>query len=546
MIWHCNHTVPPLIDQEISMSYVPLSDLSPISFLQMFVTQSIKLVGQQPPENTTACHNHIQILGLTASSCLETHARQQLNLVGKITHDQYTELVVNIKNQIGGGFAPAADEAGAIRVTNHCCPFGDRVKEAPELCRMTSSVFGGIAARNFDYAKVELRRRIANNDDCCEVLIYLDREAARDKYGDEYVSEDGAILSRMALEDVTVRVAEKMARIWCPASGDISSGNRGEPEIVAESQAMREALEAVELVAPTMANVLIDGETGVGKEIIARAIHALSNRSDGKFVAVNCGAIPDNLIESTLFGHEKGAFTGAHEMRQGVFERAAGGTLFLDEIDSLPLLSQANLLRVLQEGEFERVGGKQVLHADVRIIAASNTPMDKLLAGGIFRQDLYYRLNVVPIHIPSLRERREDITALINHLLPRLAARYQRPRKVLGSEAWKQAMTYLWPGNVRELENVLERAFLFTKGQIINELGMQLPDEAGLSHVDDLRKRKQDAVRDVETKMLREALLRQNGNVSAVAREIGITARAVHQKLRSYHIDAAAYRKSGK
>lgn len=527
------------------MSHVLLSELSPLSFLQMFVTQSVKLAGQQPQEDA-ACHNHIQILGLTASSCLEAHARQQLDLSGEISRDQYTALVVNIKNQIGGGFAPTADEAGAIRVMNNRCPFGDRVKEAPELCRMTSSVFGGIAARNFGYAKVELRRRIANNDGCCEVLIHIDRDAARDKYGDEYVSEDGAIVSRMALEDVTVRVAEKMARIWRPATGDEPSGCRGGPEIVADSLAMREALEAVELVAPTMANVLINGETGVGKEIVARAIHALSNRSDGKFVAVNCGAIPDNLIESALFGHEKGAFTGAHEMRQGVFERAAGGTLFLDEIDSLPLLSQANLLRVLQEGEFERVGGKQVLHADVRIIAASNTPMDKLLAGGGFRQDLYYRLNVVPIHIPSLRDRREDITALVNHLLPRLAARYQRPRKVLGSRAWGQAMAYEWPGNVRELENVLERAFLFARGQVIDDLGVQLPEEAGLSQADGLRRRRQGAVRDVETKTLRDALQRQAGNVSAVAREIGITPRAVHQKLRSYHIDAAAYRKSAK
>jgi transcriptional regulator with PAS, ATPase and Fis domain len=529
------------------MSNALLSELSPTSFLQMFVTQSVKLAGQQQPQQGgEACHNHIQILGLTASSCLEAHARQQLDLPGGISLDQYTELVVSIKNQIGGGFAPSTGEAGAIRVVNSRCPFGDRVKEAPELCRMTSSVFGGIAARNFGYAKVELRQRIATNDGKCEVLIYTDREAARDKYGDEYVSEDGAIVSRSALAEVTIRVAEKMARVWHPKGTNSKDGCRNTPEIVAESLAMREALEAAELVAPTMANVLINGETGVGKEIIARAIHALSDRSDGKFIAVNCGAIPDNLIESALFGHEKGAFTGAHELRPGFFERAAGGTLFLDEINSLPLLSQANLLRVLQEGEFERVGGKQVLHADVRIIAASNTPVEKLLDGGSFRQDLYYRLNVVPIHIPSLRERREDITALINHLLLRLAERYQRPPKVLGSRAWGQAMAYDWPGNVRELENVMERAFLFAKGQVIDELGIQgtyAGGEAGPSREGDLRSRKQGVVRDIETKTLRDALQRQNGNVSAVAREIGITPRAVHQKLRSYHIVAAAYRK---
>jgi len=187
-----------------------------------------------------------------------------------------------------------------------------------------------------------------------------------------------------------------------------------------------------------------------------------------------------------------------------------------------------------------------VLHADVRIIAAANTPIDKLLSGSGFRQDLYYRLNVVPLHIPPLRERREDITALINHLLTRLAARYQRPHKVLGSQAWAQAMRYDWPGNVRELENVLERAFLFARGQVIDELDVRLPDETGVPHADDLRRRRQGAVRDVEIKTLREALLRQNGNVSAVAREIGITPRAVHQKLRGYGIEAAGYRKPGR
>jgi len=160
------------------MSSPLLSELSPLSFLQMFVTQSVKLAGQRPQQDAT-CHDHIQILGLTASSCLEAHARQQLGLSGEISRAQYTQLVVSIKNQIGGDFAPTADEAGAVRVVNGRCPFGDRVKDAPELCRMTSSVFGGIAARNFGYAKVELRRRIATHDGLCEVLIYTDREAAR-------------------------------------------------------------------------------------------------------------------------------------------------------------------------------------------------------------------------------------------------------------------------------------------------------------------------------------------------------------------------------
>lgn len=523
-----------------------LPELNPISFLQMFVTQSVKLAGQQNSGDGAAHYNHIQCLGLTASSCLEAHARRQLGLPEKITHAQYAQLVVHLKNQIGGQFSQAPGEGKAVCVHNGRCPFGERVMEAPELCRTTSSVFGGIAARNFGYAKVELRKRIATNDGCCEVVIHTDREAARDRPGDEYFSEGDTIVSRSSLAEVSVRVAEKMAQTWCPKGASSGSEAQKSPEIIAESDAMREALKAVELVAPTNASVLISGETGVGKEIIARAIHALSQRSEQKFIAVNCGAIPASLIESALFGHEKGAFTGAHELHHGFFERAQRGTLFLDEIDSLPLLSQANLLRVLQESEFERVGGKQVLRSDVRVIAASNQPVTSLVAQGHFRKDLYYRLNVVPIHIPSLRERREDITALANHLLKRIAARNHGPLKVLGSQAWKQIMAYNWPGNVRELENVLERAYLFSPRQVIDGIGINVDEEATPTRsadTGDLRIRKQRAAQEIEAKVLQEALFKHDGNVSAVAKEIGISRRAVHQKLKSYHIEAAGYRK---
>lgn len=528
------------------MSDPLLPELNAISFLQMFVTQSVKLAGQQDQEGSAAHYNHIQYLGLTASSCLEAHARRQLGLPEKISHGQYAALITHIKNQIGGGFSLLPSGGSVVCVENCRCPFGDRVKEAPELCRTTSSVFGGIAARNFGYAKVVLRKRLATGDGKCEVAIYTDREAARDKVGDEYFSENGMIVSRSSLAEITARVAEKMAQTWCPKGVAGEKHELGRPEIIAESDAMRGALKAVELVAPTSASVLISGETGVGKEVIARAIHALSKRCGQKFIAVNCGAIPENLLESALFGHEKGAFTGAHELHRGFFERAEGGTLFLDEIDSLPLLSQANLLRVLQEGEFERVGGKQVLHSNVRVIAASNRPVETLVTQGTFRKDLYFRLNVVPIHIPPLRDRREDITVLTNHLLKHIAKRYDRPAKFLGGEAWKQVMTYEWPGNVRELENVLERAFLFASGEVIDDIGMNLLGGAGLGSLPEggnLRSRKQLAARDVETRTLQDALFRHDGNVSAVAKEIGISRRAVHQKLKSHNIDPGAYRK---
>ncbi|NIP74210.1 MAG: AAA domain-containing protein, partial [Gammaproteobacteria bacterium] len=302
---------------------------------------------------------------------------------------------------------------------------------------MTASVFGGISARNFGYAKVELRKRIATNHDCCDVCIYIDPRAAANRPGDEYRCEGDTIVSSSDSAQVRARVEAKLREAWCPAPSE----NRGDqprppPSIVAESAAMRAALEAVETVAPTRATVLVTGETGVGKELIARATHAMSPRAARDLLAVNCGAIPENLVESALFGHEKGAFTDAYNVHHGYFERANEGTLFLDEIDCLPIPAQARLLRVLQDGEFERVGGRHTMHTDVRIVAASNQELEEAVEQGQFRRDLYYRLNVVPIRLPPLRERIDDISPLVNHFLARLAEKYDTPLKALHDKAW--------------------------------------------------------------------------------------------------------------
>jgi DNA-binding NtrC family response regulator len=307
---------------------------------------------------------------------------------------------------------------------------------------------------------------------------------------------------------------------------------------------MRAALEAVEIVAPTPATVLITGETGVGKEVIARAIHAMSDRGQHEFVAVNCGAIPENLIESALFGHEKGAFTGAYNVHHGYFERADRGTLLLDEIDSLPVSAQVRLLRVLQEGEFERVGGRQTLQTGARIIAASNQDLEAVVERSRFRRDLFYRLKVVPIHVPPLRERADDIPPLVRHFLSRLAEKYPSTHKVLGEKAWAKVLGYDWPGNLRELENVLERAFLFARGSVIEQIDLPQPQSGYPGPGDErtLRELRQEAARKAETKVMMQALKKYDGNVSAVARSMGITPRAVHMRLKSLGINAAAYR----
>ena len=523
--------------------------LNPVAFLQAFISQSVRVAEQHCCNDDNGTGRYIEHLGLAASQCLEEGARSCLGYHGAISPDQYADVIISIKNQIGGNFSRASAPAGTIRVINTRCPFGTSVREAPGLCRMTASVFGGIAARNFGYGKVELKQRIALDDGRCEVCIYTDPVSARDKPGDEYRFEAGNLVSTSASAEVLARVEAKLDRAWCTKTGMTEGSMHRRPVIVAESKPMRAVLEAVEIIAPTPATVLITGETGVGKEVIARAIHALSNRADQQLVAVNCGAIPENLIESTLFGHEKGAFTGAYNVHHGFFERADRGTLFLDEIDCLPVSAQAKLLRVLQEGEFERVGARQAMRTDARIIAASNRDLEHAVEAGYFRHDLFYRLNVVPIHIPPLHERTDDIPPLVHHFLRRLADKYELQNKILSEQAWDKMLHYDWPGNLRELENVLERAFLFARGSVINNIdappSVTMPslDAAENTSLKDLRQR---AAHAAEAKVIIQRLKSCDGNVSAVARSMGITSRAVHMRLRSLGINAATFRATAK
>jgi len=536
------------------MSNKHLTDLNPTVFLQTFITQSTKVARQLGCTKCDSDHDYIEHLGLAASGCFEMVYREQNSLNDKISLDEYSELIVNIKNQIGGNFSRASSEPGIIRVVNTRCPFGDAVKEAPELCRMTSSVFGGIAARNFGYAKVVLNKRLATNDGICDVCVYTDRNSAALYDGDEYEyeseseSESSAIVAKSTATGSAVRVEEGLQRFWCHTHGNPTPDNRPNAFVVAESAAMRRIFKAVELVAVTDTSVQITGETGVGKEWVARAIHALSKRWHEPFVAVNCGAIPESLIESALFGHEKGAFTGAYNVHHGYFERADKGTLFLDEIDGLPISAQAKLLRILQEHEFERVGGRQTLKSDVRIICASNRDIETMITSGEFRQDLFYRLNVVPIHIPPLRERLEDLSALVPHFLHKLAEKNKCKPKVLSESAWMAIMTYSWPGNVRELENIIERAYVFTHGQVIEYIDVankqtQHSSAAKENNTLDLRMAKKLANIELERKIIHAALNQFSGNVSKVAHAMGITPRAVHQKLKSLSIDPSIYRR---
>jgi two-component system NtrC family response regulator len=264
-----------------------------------------------------------------------------------------------------------------------------------------------------------------------------------------------------------VRQNRRMAR---ELQGKYHFGN-----IIGKSAKMQRIFELIEKVAPTKATVLITGDSGTGKELIARAIHYNSPRNEQAFISVNCGALPENLLESELFGHEKGAFSGAVNQRKGRFELAHEGTLFLDEISEMSFPLQVKLLRILQEMEFERVGGSHTLKVDVRMVAASNRNLKEEAANGKFRSDLYYRLNVVHVHLPSLKERKDDLPLLVNHFVAKYAKEASRESIVMSSEAMGRILDYDWPGNVRELENAIERAIILSNGKEIEV--KDLPNE---------------------------------------------------------------------
>jgi DNA-binding NtrC family response regulator len=304
------------------------------------------------------------------------------------------------------------------------------------------------------------------------------------------------------------------------------------PNVVARSVKMQEVLATVERVAPTNSTVLLGGESGVGKDLIARAIHEKSRRAAGPFIKINSTAIPENLLESELFGYEKGAFTGANASKPGKFELADKGTLFLDEIGDVPLAIQVKLLRVLQEREFERLGGTRTVKVDVRLIAATNRDLREALEQGTFREDLYYRLNVVPIDIAPLRQRKEDIPDLVNLFISRFAGDSGKPVKGIAPEAMQILVNYHWPGNVRELQNIIERACALAKSTVLevsdihldlrpakaaNGASGFLPEGMTLEHWED--------------EMIREALRRANGNKSQAARLLGLSRNALRYRL---------------
>jgi two-component system, NtrC family, response regulator AtoC len=323
--------------------------------------------------------------------------------------------------------------------------------------------------------------------------------------------------------------------------------------VASKNPEVKAIFELVENLGHSTTTVLIEGETGTGKEQVARAIHLASAHRCGQLVAVNCAALPETLLESELFGHEKGAFTNAMYQRKGRFEAADKGTMFLDEVGDIPAAMQAKLLRVLQERSFERVGGSAQIEVDVRVVAATNRPLMRLVKQGKFRKDLFYRLNVVRIELPPLRERQEDISPLANHFLQKYARPGESPKQ-LTAAAMLQLLNYSWPGNIRELENIMERASVTSRediidvGDLASEVTQTVPARLPI-HIrfgrplpDILR----EAMASIEREYLRRALSKTRGSVVRTAKISGLSRRSVSAKIAKYDIDRDVFRTNGK
>jgi DNA-binding NtrC family response regulator len=323
-------------------------------------------------------------------------------------------------------------------------------------------------------------------------------------------------------------------------------------KLIGNSPPMMEAQRILEKIAPTDSAVLISGDSGTGKELAARFIHKASHRGDKRFVPIDCACIPDNLLESELFGYERGAFTGAAQTKLGLIELAHGGTLFLDEIGELPLQLQSKLLRVLQEHEIQRVGGLKQIYVDIRLLAATNRDLQSAIEKGKFRQDLFYRLNVINIRMPSLKERVDDIPLLVNHFLSSMGPRLHKPEAIISPAAMNLLMEYSWPGNVRELENVVERMLVLLEGAVIRPSDIPIDIREGMKvETPDMMEPifksipidyKEARVR-FETEYIKELLDKTNGSVSEAAKISGMSRRNLYEKMEKLGLQSQEFKK---
>jgi two-component system response regulator AtoC len=374
---------------------------------------------------------------------------------------------------------------------------------------------------------------------CILMTAYGSEELAVDamkRGADDYIAK-----GRLQIDELEMRIARAL-RGQNLETENVSLHKQldskfGLENIVGESPAMAEIFDIVQQVAPTRATVLLTGESGTGKEVIAKAIHQLSPRARQPLVTVHCAALSATLLESELFGHEKGAFTGAHERRVGRFEQAQGGTLFLDEIGEIDASIQVKLLRFLGERTFERVGSNKTLTADVRLVAATNKDLEALIKAGTFREDLFFRLRVVEIHLPPLRERTADIPLLAQKFLREFATENNKPVNIFTADALEALMNYSWPGNVRELRTAIEHAVVLCRGEKISARDLPPSVRGGRVTENQLSLRNDLTVKEAEKQLIVRALKDTEGNRTKAAKKIGMSRRTFHRKLHAYHLE---------
>jgi two-component system NtrC family response regulator len=369
---------------------------------------------------------------------------------------------------------------------------------------------------------------VTGNDIRENALIAI-RRGAVDWYAKPIELEELKTILKRALH---IRAIEQSSQEGLPV------GRKRYHRLVGESQAIRQVFSLIQRVAPTDATVLISGENGTGKELVAHAIHEASARRSGPFVPINCGAIPETLLESELFGHERGAFTDAHRMREGKLEIAAGGTVFLDEIGEIPTHLQVKLLRFLQDHRVERIGGRDPQQVDVRVVAATNHDLKAAMAASTFREDLFYRLSVVTIQVPPLRDRGEDVRLLAEYFLEYYSRHHKRRIKGFTQSALRAITAHAWPGNVRELENRVQRSVILSSDAYIRPDDLELAEPSTPS-----TRSLQDVRDDAERALIVEALTRNAGNISRAAKDIEVSRPTFHDLLRKHGIDAHQYRK---
>jgi len=400
---------------------------------------------------------------------------------------------------------------------------------------------------NEDGMKLIARAKSLSRPPVCILMTAYGSEdvavEAMKRGADDYIAK-----GRLQIEELEMRITRALRQQSLEAENESLhrqlDSRFGLENLVGESIALQEVLETVRQVAPSKATVLLLGESGTGKEMVARAIHQLSPRARGRLVTVHCAALAATVLESELFGHEKGAFTGAHERRVGRFEEAQGGTLFLDEIGEIDASLQIKLLRFLGERTFERVGSNKTLVADVRLIAATNRDLAGMVREGKFREDLYFRLSVVPIHLPPLRERAGDVTLLAQYFLRESARENEKAVKGITAEAMDALVRYPWPGNVRELRTAVEHAVVLSRAEIIGlrdlppALRRQDGTEASSGAALRLRDRGGLTVKDAERQLIIRALRESGGNRTEAARRIGMSRRTLHRKLHEYQLEA--------